>query len=213
MLAAMCVVVIIGRAALWRLRVSGEPAAYKQLKSRNGCFITRKTILRNSCEMGQVLSGIWQNAPVWVWPLFFVLLTIGLLARRDRSSSIIPYFFYPLFGLSAANAIQGLTHVPTNWITFAAAYVIGMAIAFRWQDSLILQKSGWTMQLRGDKGTLVILMTIFFSNFIGGVLQAVAPQVLDAMAYTLVFAAIIGACSGSFTGRALRVISCRVRPA
>ena len=163
--------------------------------------------------MGQVLSGIWQNAPIWVWPLFFVLLAIGLLARKDRTSSIIPYFFYPLFGLSAANAIASLAHVPTNWITFGVAYGVGMALAFRWQDGLILAKTGWQMQLRGDRGTLVILMTIFFSNFVGGVLQAVAPQAMQALAYTLVFAGIIGACSGSFTGRALRVVTCPARAA
>jgi len=161
----------------------------------------------------EILSGIWQNAPVWVWPLFFVLLGIGLLAMKTRNTSIIPYFFYPLFGLSAANAISELVHQPTNWIVFAILYMLGAALAFRWQDGLILQKSGWTMRIRGDKITLLILMTIFFSNFVNGVLEAVAPDVIQSLIYSCIFAGIIGACSGSFTGRALRVLTLRSRNA
>ncbi|MDU9004101.1 hypothetical protein [Sedimentitalea todarodis] len=53
----------------------------------------------------------------------------------------------------------------------------------------------------------MILMLIFFSNFVNGVVQAVGPQLLEATAYSVGFAAVIGLCSGSFTGRALRVVT------
>lgn len=157
--------------------------------------------------MTQILLGIWQNAPVWVWPLFFVLVFIGLIAMRDRRSSIIPYFFYPLFGLSAANSIGALNHVPLSWITFSVCYLVGAGLAFRWQNSLILQKAGWTMKIKGDRITILILMLIFFSNFVNGVILSVAPDLQEAIVFTLVFVGVIGACSGSFTGRALRVIT------
>ena len=157
--------------------------------------------------MSEIFVGIWQNAPIWVWPLFFVLLAIGLFATRTRNSSIIPYFFYPLFGLTAANALMSLGHVHTKWIVFACLYVLGVVVAFRWQDGLILEKQGWSMRLQGDKITMLILMLIFFSNFVNGVFEAVAPQVGDSLQYTIIFAAVIGICSGSFTGRALRVVT------
>lgn len=126
---------------------------------------------------------------------------------KTRNSRTIPYFFYPLFGLSAAGSIGGLVHAPTNWVAFSISYLIGMALAYRWQDGLILQKTGQRMRLQGDRMTIVILMLIFFSNFVNGVVQAVGPQLLQAAAYTVVFAAVIGLCSGSFTGRALRVVT------
>lgn len=163
--------------------------------------------------MTQILAGIWQNAPVWVWPLFFVLLFIGFMAMRPRNSSIIPYFFYPLFGLTAANAIASLVHEPTNWIAFSIAFLAGAALAFRWQDGLVLEKSGWTVRLRGERITIVILMVIFFSNFVNGVITAVAPDLRSTVVFTLVFASIVGACSGSFTGRAVRVVSLKNRSA
>jgi len=163
--------------------------------------------------MGELFLGIWQNAPVWVWPLFFVLLLIGSLASRTRQSSIVPYFFYPLFGLVAANAVSGLVHVPANWITFGAGFALGVVLAFRWQDGLILQKTGMKMWLKGERLTLVILMVIFFSNFVNGVVEATTPDTRGALWFTLAFAGVIGACSGSFTGRAARVVTLRSRVA
>ncbi|MEP4039086.1 hypothetical protein [Pseudophaeobacter sp.] len=157
--------------------------------------------------MSEIFVGIWKNAPIWVWPLFFVLLAIGLFAMKTRNSSIVPYFFYPLFGLTAANSLMGLVHVPTSWIIFACFYMVGLAMAFRWQDGLILEKKDWTMRLQGDKITIIILMLIFFSNFVNGVFEAVAPQVLNTLLYTVTFGGLIGLCSGSFTGRALRVVT------
>jgi hypothetical protein len=157
--------------------------------------------------MGDIVSGIWQNVPVWVWPLFIVLVIIGLMAMKPRDSSIIPYCFYPLFGLTAAQAVSGLVHVPTNWWVFAFSYLVGAALAFRWQDGLILYKVGLRMKLHGDRITIMILMAIFCSNFVNGVLEAVAPHWLNYVTYTVLFAGVIGACSGSFTGRALRVIT------
>lgn len=161
--------------------------------------------------MMQVLSGIWQGAPIWVWPLFVVLLVIGFLAMRNRSSSALPYFFYPLFGLSAFNAVTGLAHVPTNWLVFGGGYLIGLVLAFRWQDGLILEKTGLRMQLKGERITLLVLMVIFFSNFVNGVIEAVSPQLREALGFTIVFAGLISVCSGSFTGRALRVVTLRAR--
>jgi len=138
--------------------------------------------------MTQLIAGIWQNTPVWVWPLFFVLIAIGIFSMRDRNSSVIPYYFYPLFGLSAIGTISGLAHAPLNWIVFALGYALGVGAAFQWQNSVILEKRGSRLRIKGERITFIILMVIFFSNFLG-------------------IGIVIGACSGSFTGRALRVLT------
>lgn len=161
--------------------------------------------------MTNILLGIWQNAPIWVWPLFVVLLVMGLSAMRDRNSSIIPYFFLPLLGLSTVNSMGALAHVPLNWISFGLSYLLGTILAFRWQNGLILEKSGWRMRLKGERITLLILMLIFVSNFVSGVISSVAPHLQGLHSFTAIFASIIGACSGSFTGRALRVITVQNR--
>lgn len=90
---------------------------------------------------------------------------------------------------------------------FSLCYLVGVFVAFRWQDGLILEKNGWKMQVKGDRITIVILMLIFFSNFVNGVVSAVSPQLFETLPYTVVVAGVIALCSGSFTGRALRVIT------
>ncbi|MEP3347527.1 MAG: hypothetical protein ABJN34_08320 [Litoreibacter sp.] len=161
--------------------------------------------------MGNILLGIWENAPVWVWPLFVVLVIVGVMAMRDRKSSVIPYFFYPLFGLSAVNAVGGLSHVSVSWAAFGISYLIGAAGAFKWQDGLVVERIGWKMTLKGDRVTILILMLIFFSNFVNGVLGVVAPQVQAGLSFAIIFACVLGAGAGSFTGRALRVITLKGR--
>ncbi len=158
-----------------------------------------------------ILSGIWNNAPVWVWPLFFVLLAVGLLAMRTRSSSVIPFYFLPLIGLVSLSAVNKLAHVPGNWLSFALGYLLGMVLAYRWQDRLILGKSGGVVRLAGERVTLVILLTIYFSNFANGVIGAVAPDLRGMLVFTLLLALVLGACSGSLAGRALRVITLKDR--
>lgn len=161
----------------------------------------------------QIINGILHGAPVWVRPLFLVLLSIGLLSMRHRHSSVIPYFFYPLFGLTAAGSIGGLLHDPLKWIVFGSAYTLGVAAAFIWQNGLIVEKTGMHMVLRGEWLTLLILMVVFFSNFVNGMVESMAPDVRQIGAFTVGFACVIGICAGSFTGRALRVITLGSRTA
>ncbi|QDZ01106.1 hypothetical protein FQ775_12365 [Nitratireductor mangrovi] len=155
--------------------------------------------------------GVWRNAAIWVWPVFLVFLAAGLWSTRTRDSSVMPYLFSPLLGLLPANAIDALPHFPANWLAFACAYVIGAAFAFRWQDDLILHKHGRHQRLQGDRVTLFVLMLIFFSNLAAGVVSDLAPQFRQMILVTVAFAGVTGACSGSFAGRALRVLSRRRR--
>jgi len=163
--------------------------------------------------MSEIALGIWRNAPVWIWPLFVVLVAVGIMAMRTRDASLVPYLFFPLFGLSAVGAIGGLVHVPLNWIVFSIAYAAGLVPAFRWQDGLILRKERRRMRLRGERVTLAILMVVFFSNFVNGVIEEVAPLLRDSPVFTVIFAALVGACAGSFLGRGLRVVTLGARKA
>ena len=152
------------------------------------------------------LKGVWENAPIWVWSLLVVLIVIGVMASRDRRSSAIPYFFLPLLGLLSLGSIRDLGFMPFNWVSFALFYTLG-AIWGHWlQDRLVLGKNGMRLNLAGEWWTLLVLMLIYFSNFMRGMMSVVSPETLDSLIYTLVFAAVIGAASGSFLGRGLAIL-------
>lgn len=157
--------------------------------------------------MSTFLLGVWQNAPIWVWPLFVVLVVVGLRAMRTRETHSAYFALYPLFVVTAAGMIDSLAIAPLNWIVFCIALLVSVALSFRWQDGLILRKSGRRMRLAGERVTLLVLMTIFLSNFVRGVLESMAPGALETPAFVALFAALIGASAGTFLGGALRVFT------
>ncbi len=156
--------------------------------------------------MRETISGIWTNAPVWVWPLLVLLVALGLLSMRTRTISIVPFYFLPFIGFLSFRPIAGLAHQPANWITFLAAFALGAALFFGLQKRLKLDKTARRVTLKGEALTLITLMVIFWSNFASGVFDAVAPQAKQAILFSIVFSALIGLCAGSFLGRSFRVL-------
>ena len=55
------------------------------------------------------MSAIITETPVWVWPLFLLLLAVGLRARHERFVPVGLFYGLPLLGLSALNAVLGLS--------------------------------------------------------------------------------------------------------
>ena len=60
--------------------------------------------------------------------------------------------------------------------------------------------------LKGEWLTLSALMLIFWSNFTEGFLRATSPEVLEQTKFTIIFAAVVGAASGTFKGRAIAML-------
>ena len=71
---------------------------------------------------------------------------------------------------------------------------------------MIIEKSDRRVAVKGEVLTFIMLMTIFWMNFAGGVLSAVAPEVMASMPAIALLASIGGIVSGLFAGRALRVL-------
>ena len=158
------------------------------------------------------MADIFTETPVWVWALLGVLLFVGLRSLKTRETSAIPYFALPFLGILAASTVGGLQHAPLNWVCFGVGYVAGAVPAFSWQDGLILAKAGQRMTVRGEPVTLVLLLVIFGSNFVFGIAEATGSSFLQGTGFTIILAALLGAGSGSFAGRAVRVISIPQRP-
>lgn len=64
------------------------------------------------------MSAIFAAAPVWVWPLLALLLTLGLNAMRSRSTPALPFYALPLLGLLSLRSVLSLEasgcFVPTS---------------------------------------------------------------------------------------------------
>lgn len=85
------------------------------------------------------------------------------------------------------------------------AYVLGAGLGYQFQRRIIIGKSAGRITLKGEWLSMAVLMMIFWMNFVGGVINAISPDIYASTAYHCVFAAVAGMAAGSFIGRALRV--------
>lgn len=149
----------------------------------------------------QIISG----APIWVWPLLVGLVLLGLRATKERRTPYLPIYFYWLLGILSLNAVNGLSPSPMVWAVFGGLYLLGAALGFQFQRRIIVTKSAGRITLKGEWVTLAVFMTVFWMNFVGGVVSAISPETYAAAGFHMIFAAIAGLVAGSFIGRALRV--------
>lgn len=150
-------------------------------------------------------TSILTGPPLWVWPLLLLLIYFGLKATRVRRVPAWPLYMLPLLGLLSVNAVNNLSPKLSIWVLFAILYLVGSGLGFRFQRRIVLEKSGTTVLLSGEWVTLFVLMTVFWMNFLGGTIKAVAPEIFAAAFFHQVFAAVAGLAAGSFLGRAVRV--------
>jgi hypothetical protein len=157
--------------------------------------------------LNQIIHGIVNNAPIWVWPLLLVLIVIGLHATRTRITFTPTYCLLPLAGLLALRGMFTIPHPAIAWTSCGLLFLVGCYAGYRWQQTLTMERVGrFKVTIKGEWITLITLMIIFFSNFIDGAVIAINPEIKELTTYTLIFSAIIGLCKGSFVGRALQIL-------
>lgn len=153
-----------------------------------------------------MIKGILSGAPIWVWPLLFLLLFIGYRASKPRQISTIVFYCLPLLGLISVSSVASLPFQIIAWASFGIGYFAGAAGAYALQNKWLLGKQDRIISLSGEWFTMLILMIIFWMNFAGGMAKAISPGLHSTEGFVVVFALLVGAASGSFLGRALKVI-------
>lgn len=152
------------------------------------------------------------RAPVWVWPLLVLLLAVGLRARRDRESPVLPIYLMPLMGILTLVAVLRLEPGLPVWLVFGLAWALGLGAGYRLQGGLTLARRPGRVTMRGEWMTLAVLMAVFWTAFGWNVAMAVAPLVTALIGVQMAWVALAGALSASLAGRALRVALTRPTP-
>lgn len=151
------------------------------------------------------MTQLFTGAPIWVWPLLAVLIFVGLRARHERTVPVVLLYGLPALGILALRSTVALAAGAAIWGVFVLAYGAGIWGGYVLQKRWLLGREGNKAQLAGEGLTLLVMMVIFWANFVGGVLQAVAPEVYSNTIFHIVFVALIAVAGGSFSGRASRV--------
>lgn len=152
-----------------------------------------------------MLVSILAGAPLWVWPLLAFLVYFGLKATRSRETFSLPMYLLSLLGFLPLNAVNSLQGAGYLWIVFGMAYLLGALAGFSFQRRVISDKSAKKVTLKGEWVTFIVVMTVFWMNFTGSVVEAISPDIYAGSSFHIIFTTIAGLAAGSFIGRALRV--------
>jgi len=148
---------------------------------------------------------ILANIPIWVFPLFILLLVIGLRAMRRRQLPVAVIYAIPLLGVLGLRAIIALPTSLWIWAIFAGFGALGIKTGMALQRRWLIGRNGNRVELEGEPLTLVLMMSVFAGNFVVGLVSEVAPEVLTMALFQFGFTALLSTVSGIFCGRALWV--------
>jgi uncharacterized membrane protein len=156
-----------------------------------------------------MLSQILNRTPVWVWGLLAVLIALGVLLSRPRVLSFQRLVIVPVVmtGLSLLGTLSAAGLSLTTITAWAVAYGL-LATALSRKPALgdAYDANTQRFTVSGSYTPLAAMMAIFITKYAVGVLQGMNAQLVHSAAFPIVVAALYGAFSGFFAGRALRVI-------
>jgi len=153
-----------------------------------------------------IISNIPARAPIWVWPLLLWMIRVGVKAMRARTVAIWFYWFLPFFALLSVRGRVEAAAPEVDLPVFACAYALGLAFGHWFQGGVIVERTAKLVSVKGEPLTLIMMMAIFWMNFAAGVIEVISPDLMANHVTIVILAAISGAVSGQFAGRALRVL-------
>jgi len=148
---------------------------------------------------------ILANIPIWVFPLFILLLVVGLRSMQRRRVPVALIYAIPLLGVLGIRAIAALPADAWIWAVFAFFAALGVRTGMALQKRWLIARDGNRVELAGEPMTLMSMMSVFAGNFVVGLVSEVAPEVLSMALFQFGFAALLSIVSGVFCGRALWV--------
>lgn len=183
-------------------------------------FCENPMLLQLVANHPEALVPILRNTPMWVWGLLAALLALGFSQLRDRTASVARVSLLPLamtiFSVSGTfSALGGTPHGAISILAWLAAAVLAFALTLlaRGRNAAHFDPARRLYRLPGSTVPLWLIVGIFLVKYVVGVDLAMAPQLVRDAPYVLTIAALYGAFTGVFVGRASRLWRLSLRPA
>ncbi len=167
----------------------------------------------------EAVVPVLRQTPLWVWGLLVALLALGASQLRERSASLARVSLMPLamtlFSVSGTVSAFGATpHLALAVSAWLIAAVLAFALVARGRaDGARYDPALRLYRLPGSIVPLLLIVGIFLVKYVVGVDLTMAPQLVRDTQYVLCVAALYGAFTGFFIGRAARLWRLAVRPA
>jgi uncharacterized membrane protein (GlpM family) len=166
----------------------------------------------------EAIGAILRNTPTWVWGLLAGLVALGASQLRDRTASFFRVSLMPVAmtafsvwgtftALGRSGALAGAIAV---WLVAAG---IAFAVLAQGRANARFDPVRRVYHLPGSFVPLLLIVGVFLVKYVVGVELAMAPRLMQDTQYALTVAALYGAFTGIFVGRASRLWRLALRPA
>lgn len=160
---------------------------------------------------------ILRNTPAWVWGLLAGLLALGISQLRDRTVGLARVSLLPLamtaFSVSGTfSALGASRHFPGVLLAWAIAALLAFVLVAPGRAAARFDPAQRTYRLPGSVVPLLLIVGIFLVKYGVGVELAMQPELVHDTQYALTVAALYGAFTGVFVGRATRLWRLALRP-
>ncbi len=151
------------------------------------------------------VSNVISHTPVWVWPLFVLLLIMGWMHSRDRVVAKLRLLVQPLvftgigissFLINGASAFAATALL----VMMAIGLMVGQMLGRR--DGATIDAAG-NVHVPGEWISMALILIIFASRFAAGAAQGIAPAMVGSALITVPLAMISGFTIGLTLMRAL----------
>jgi len=165
-----------------------------------------------------MIIGILQNTPLWVWVVLLGLMALGLPQTRSRKVSrllvlLVPAIMVPL-SLYAVIASFGVSTAGLSaWVAGVAAAVAVNGLVFLSPKGVHYSVEDQAYELPGSWVPLALMLTIFCARFAVGVSTPLSASIVSTVGFVGGVSVILGACSGLFLSRSMRILSVQRRAA
>ena len=166
----------------------------------------------------EAMVTILRNTPVWVWGLLAGLLALGISQLRDRTAGLARVSLLPVamtvFSVSGTlSALGGSPHLAGAIALWLITAAIAFAVLAPGRAAAQFDPQRRSYRLPGSVAPLLLIAGIFLVKYVVGVELAMAPRLVEDTQYALTVAALYGAFTGVFVGRAWRLWRLALRPA
>lgn len=157
---------------------------------------------------------ILAHTPRWVFALFALLVWLGskqLLTSRMslKRLTVLPI---AMTGLSLYGVVSAFRESPMALVCWAVAAVVFALLLQRPLHAATRYDAGTrSFEVAGSAVPLMLMMGIFFTKYLVGVLMSMHPALAHQASFVLPVSLVYGAFSGIFAARALRMWKLAIR--
>jgi len=159
--------------------------------------------------MMQIIS----HTPTWVFALLIGLIALGYRQTKVRNVSKNTLIILPI--AMVALAIKGELSTFNLQLTALFTWISGAVIAYFIITEYITIKAKYIkeiqqFELQGSWVPLALMMGIFFTKYIVGVMTATQAEIITSSGFMLTVSLLYGAFSGVFIARAHKTLRLKV---